>query len=111
MGCHAFGVAADFCKIIDGAASWAGTGDFCAIWRTSTVLCRAWTGASQNYRIPSSIRTRPRCTLEEQLQLFAGIVTGIRKITVRIVKNRLSARATAVKVLAQYSPCLFQPAF
>lgn len=73
VGVHHYGLAADFCKIIDGAASWAG--DWAFLGRLAEPYGLIWGGDWGQPTVAHSFRDFDhvqRCTLAEQPDLFAG---------------------------------------
>ncbi|MGA2739343.1 MAG: M15 family metallopeptidase [Bryobacteraceae bacterium] len=73
VGVHHYGLAADFCKVVDGKAAWDGD------WSFLTPLCAAngmiWGGDWGQPDKPHSFRDYDhvqRCEVSEQAALFAG---------------------------------------
>ena len=74
VGVHHYGLAADFCKIIDGKASWIGDWGFlCTLAAKHGVVCGGNWGQpmtlAHTFRDYVHVQS---CTLEEQNGLFAG---------------------------------------
>ena len=73
VGTHGYGIAADFCKVINGQPSWAG--DFTFLGRLAKRFGLIWGGDWGEVDRPHSFHDYDhvqRCSLEDQDKLFAG---------------------------------------
>jgi hypothetical protein len=73
VGTHGFGIAADFCKIINGEASWAGDWSFLAVLAKKHGLVSGfdWGQPGVHHSFVDSDHCQ-RCRVSDQAQLFAG---------------------------------------